>query len=54
MHRFLHLRKDETATTAWLEYSILITLIMAAAIATVFLVETLAGAQATASHVITG
>ncbi len=51
MLRFLRLRKDETP--AWLEYSVFISLILTATIATVFLVEALVGGQGTATHAIT-
>ena len=51
MHRFLRFRKDEAAA-ALLEFSLLLSLIMVAAIGTVFLVERLAGGQAGAFNAI--
>jgi Flp pilus assembly pilin Flp len=47
MHRLLRFWKDDTATTL-LEYGVLVGLIMAAAIGTVFLVGRLASGQWTA------
>ena len=51
MHRFLRFCKDEAAS-ALLEFSLLVSLIMVAAIGTVFLVETLAGEQEKALNAI--